>query len=366
MSKVIVAGTQEMAEALARIHPEVEERIVGRATPEQVEGKYVIGSLPPHLAERAAVVEAPAFAFSPEDRGKTLSPDEILARYRGSSATVTFGERDLQQAEGLRDRGGVYEHLADAYQRAKEGADLLVTRHEGLKEFLREYGVVSPDTAVREHISSPDEVRGKVVAGILPPHLAREATAVISPPPVDAGRGQELSREEMEAALAAKGITPPGTQVAVIRSLDDKEFQRLMQETPRVDEPQTPLEAKVESIKAFIQVEVDAQKAREALEALGAHLERMVHDGHHGYPSPSFQKMEEVLTRALKEGEGTGSARVSLADLQAFEEALGRYPRESVLEGANAWAATPPEELVRFAREVREAFGPKEADLEIG
>lgn len=56
--KVIVAGSPELAQALQALHPEVQEVVVGRATPEAVEGKYVIGSLPPHLAERAAVVEA--------------------------------------------------------------------------------------------------------------------------------------------------------------------------------------------------------------------------------------------------------------------------------------------------------------------
>lgn len=366
--KIIVAGTEEMAEALKRIYPDVEEYFVGRATPDVVKGRYVIGSLPPRLAEQAVAVEAPVFNFSPEDRGKTLSPEEIQARYQGSTTTVTFGEMDLQEAE--KSRGALYEYLAEVYEQAKrQGADLLVTRHQGLVDFLREYGVVGENVEVKPHIASPDEVRDRIIAGIVPAHLAKEAKAVIAPPPIDAGRGQELSATEMKAVLAEKGIAPPGTQVVVVRSLEDPSFRRLLAETPPIEIPKTALEAKVEAIKAHVQVEVEAERVREAPKSLGEHLQQMRHDGHHGGPTPAYLEMERVLVGVLQE-EKEGKAKVSLAQFQALDEALTRYPRESVLEGANAWAAVPPEALTSLVGDLRQGFSPetpeRNRDLEIG
>ncbi len=351
--KVIVAGSPELAQALQALHPEVQEVVVGRATPEAVEGKYVIGSLPPHLAERAAVVEAPSFAFAPEDRGKTLSADELLARYRGSSTLVTFGQKDLEEA--AKHEGPLYQHLAEAFQRAKEGADLVVTRHGGLVDFLREHGVVGEGVEVRSHIASPEEVRGKVVAGILPPHLAKEAEAVISPPPVEAGRDRELTAKEMEEALRAKGIEPPGTQVAVVRGLKDPEFQRLLAATPAPSGEASGLAAKVEAIKGAVAVEVESEQVREALQSLRDALPRMVYDGHHGYPFPAYERIESILEGAMA-GEQNGKASFTVAEWQSLQEALSRYPQEAMADGANYWAAQPPEALGRLADEVGARF----------
>lgn len=49
---------------------------------------------------------------------------------------------------------------------------------------------------------------------------------------------------------------------------------------------------------------------------------------------------------------------------------MTRYPRESVLEGANTWAAVPPEALTSLVGDLRQGFSPetpeRNRDLEIG
>lgn len=155
----------------------------------------------------------------------------------------------------------------------------------------------------------------------------------------------------------------------VVRSLEDPSFRRLLAETPPIEIPKTALEAKVEAIKAHVQVEVEAERVREALKSLGEHLQQMRHDGHHGGPTPAYLEMERVLVGVLQE-EKEGKAKVSLAQFQALDEALTRYPRESVLEGANAWAAVPPEALTSLVGDLRQGFSPetpeRDRDLEIG
>lgn len=74
--------------------------------------------------------------------------------------------------------------------------EIIVTRHTGLVEFARSHGLPA-DVPVVAHASA-DAVRGRVVLGVLPLHLAAEARAVIEAQlalrPED--RGRELSAAE--------------------------------------------------------------------------------------------------------------------------------------------------------------------------
>lgn len=77
--------------------------------------------------------------------------------------------------------------------------DLVVTRHPALVEYLRERGLVDETTPVVSHVTDPSEIEGKVVAGVLPLHLAAACYAVVEIPlalaPED--RGRELSIERL-------------------------------------------------------------------------------------------------------------------------------------------------------------------------
>lgn len=50
--------------------------------------------------------------------------------------------------------------------------DLVVTRHDGLVDFLIEEGVISKETPVATHIQDPEILDGKNVIGVLPVKLA--------------------------------------------------------------------------------------------------------------------------------------------------------------------------------------------------
>lgn len=75
---------------------------------------------------------------------------------------------------------------------------LIVTRHQGLVDLARRMGLATDGCPVLAHATA-DDVRGKVVLGVLPLHLAAEAEAVVS---IDLGlppdlRGTDLSAEQM-------------------------------------------------------------------------------------------------------------------------------------------------------------------------
>lgn len=53
----------------------------------------------------------------------------------------------------------------------KLALDLVVTRHPGLVEYLREIGLAGAETVVVPH-ATPDMVRGKCVCGVLPHSLS--------------------------------------------------------------------------------------------------------------------------------------------------------------------------------------------------
>lgn len=76
--------------------------------------------------------------------------------------------------------------------------DLVVTRHPGLVEFLRERGLCAPDATVIPH-ASPEDVRGKHVCGVLPHSLSCLCESFTEVPltlPPEL-RGVELSLEQV-------------------------------------------------------------------------------------------------------------------------------------------------------------------------
>lgn len=85
-------------------------------------------------------------------------------------------------------------------------ASLVVTRHEGLVNYLISEGIVDETVPVMEHVESLD-VLGKDVIGNLPTRLAAHAASVVEvdldcPPEC---RGEELSEEQVREFC--QGIT---------------------------------------------------------------------------------------------------------------------------------------------------------------
>jgi len=79
---------------------------------------------------------------------------------------------------------------------------VVVTRHIGLLEWLAARGI---NGKVIPHVSSIEEIRGRVVYGVLPLALAAHAAIVYSvemPKLRPEMRGKELSSKEMEEAGA--------------------------------------------------------------------------------------------------------------------------------------------------------------------
>ena len=76
---------------------------------------------------------------------------------------------------------------------------VVVTRHPGLLEVLRERGVIPQSCEDYHSHVTPDLVRGKDVIGILPLSLAAEANSIteitLSLPPE--ARGKELNADEV-------------------------------------------------------------------------------------------------------------------------------------------------------------------------
>lgn len=86
--------------------------------------------------------------------------------------------------------------------------DLVVSRHQGLIDFLKEKGFINNETKIIDHISDPEEIRGKVVLGNLPFHLSSLTKLIITPileVPVEM-RGKDLSKEEVEKVFKGFGI----------------------------------------------------------------------------------------------------------------------------------------------------------------
>lgn len=81
---------------------------------------------------------------------------------------------------------------------------LVITRHEGLHQYLLAEGLVGEGVPVIDH-ATPDDVRGKHVIGVLPLHLAAEAASVTEVPlnlPADL-RGAELTEAQVRQYAGA-------------------------------------------------------------------------------------------------------------------------------------------------------------------
>ena len=50
--------------------------------------------------------------------------------------------------------------------------ELIVTRHQGLVEYLKEIGLADELTEVISHVENPEILTGKHVCGVLPHHLS--------------------------------------------------------------------------------------------------------------------------------------------------------------------------------------------------
>lgn len=85
--------------------------------------------------------------------------------------------------------------------------DLVVTRHPGLVEVLKDFGLCDQTTKVIDH-ATIDDVKGKHVIGVLPLSLARytrtltEITLTL-PPEL---RGKELTAEEVRLYMTGINV----------------------------------------------------------------------------------------------------------------------------------------------------------------
>lgn len=93
-------------------------------------------------------------------------------------------------------------YCGDLHDWAQLPPVVVVTRHAGLVEFLRQLGILGEDTPVLAHVSHTD-VWGKTALGVLPLHLAAEAEVVVEAQlelrPDQ--RGRELSAQEVAEAF---------------------------------------------------------------------------------------------------------------------------------------------------------------------
>lgn len=86
-----------------------------------------------------------------------------------------------------------FEHIYNSHQ------VVVVTRHQGLVEYLKEMNFIHSDSVVITQVDNVEQIKGKYVVGVLPPHLAVYANKVrtipLNVPP--ALRGVELNLEQV-------------------------------------------------------------------------------------------------------------------------------------------------------------------------
>lgn len=85
--------------------------------------------------------------------------------------------------------------------------DLIVTRHPGLVDYLKEIGLANEATQVVDH-ATPEMISGKHVCGVLP-HSLSCLTASFTEVPLNLTpelRGRELSLEELRR-VAGQPVT---------------------------------------------------------------------------------------------------------------------------------------------------------------
>jgi hypothetical protein len=336
---LVVAGSPEASEALRmylegrgeirslppRVPPEGVKEEVRRL---EEEGKDVIIVSSAPFAYGSGNHLVPTFTFAPEDRGKTLSPEDLLARLKDVNLVAIFDREDLVELASLRDR------FAEA---AEAPASKVVTRHQGLVDFLQHYGVVRPDAEAIAHVSDPKQIAGEVVAGVLPPHLAKHALAVEVPPPLSLSPGTELSREEMEEKLRSMGIEPPGTRRYAVLDLDDPTTLKAVLQVRReagVFEPGSRAEALLERTLQAVEIPAPlAENLRERLrEALVEMRERGVPES---YPPLFFHKTH--IVEAAIEG-ALGAERLTLEHLARIQVVADQAFR-NLREATTVWEA---------------------------
>jgi hypothetical protein len=86
--------------------------------------------------------------------------------------------------------------------------DIVVTRHPGLLEYLQDIGIADEKTVTLSH-ATPDDVRGKHVAGVLP-HSLSCLTRSYTEVPLDLPRelrGAELTVDEMHGYVSGPPVT---------------------------------------------------------------------------------------------------------------------------------------------------------------
>ena len=92
-------------------------------------------------------------------------------------------------------------------KKSKIKIDLVVTRHPGLVDYLKEVGLADETTQVVEH-ATPEMIQGKHVAGVLPHNLScmcesfTEIPLALTPEM----RGKELDLETLRR-VAGKPVT---------------------------------------------------------------------------------------------------------------------------------------------------------------
>ncbi len=338
---LIVAGSPEASEAL-RMYLEGQgetHSLPPRVSPEDVrgavrrleeEGKDVVIVSSAPFAYGSGNYLVPTFAFAPEDRGKTLSPEDLLARLKDVSPVAVFDGEDLTELASASFRRR-FEQAAEA------PASKVVTRHQGLVDYLQHYGVVRTDAEVIAHVSDPSQIAGEVVAGVLPPHLAKHALAVETPPPLNLPPGTELTREEMEERLRSMGIEPPGTRRYAVLDLDDPAILWDLLEARReagVFHPGSRGEALLE--RTLQAVEVPASLTENFRERFKEALAQMRESGISESSPPLFSHkaliMEAAIEGALEANRLTLEhvARIQVATDQAFRD---------LSEATTAWEA---------------------------
>ena len=78
--------------------------------------------------------------------------------------------------------------------------DLVVTRHSGLVDYLKDLGVVNDSTKVVSHVTNPADLYGKAVVGVLPINLAACCKVYAMIPlkiPADL-RGVDLNKDQVK------------------------------------------------------------------------------------------------------------------------------------------------------------------------
>jgi hypothetical protein len=308
----------------------------------------------------------PTFAFAPEDRGKTLSPEDILARLKDISLVAAYNEDELHALAPL---GG---RFAEA---AKAPVSKVVAESQGLVDFLQRHWVVRPGVEVIAHVSDPSQIAGEVVAGAVPPHLAKQALAVeIFPHPAFYSdfphpalySEAELTWEQLESKLKFMGIAPPGTRRYAILDLEDPAvLSELLQARRKAG---VYYSGWTESIlrRTLDAVDIPAPLAESLRERFREVLADMRERGIPEDLPSSFSDKVRIVEATIESA--LGADRLSLEHVARIQVAADQAFRDLIGEATTAWEAAryvdPVDTTLRdFYREAGLSAGRKEVEL---